>query len=283
MAEKKKDDKKAQTPEDALAADPALKAIYDRLDAATAAGGNDKQFLGLPSGDQDVGVLEVDRPGQTAATPGKKPRYYQSYAYMPQIMNWTPVQKRQLQTRLVNSGLLTEDYLNGAWDDNSSQAFAKLLSMANYSGNDWETELYNVYNSQPMEIDPRTGQLRPKKAKGMRERQPLKLSLTHPDDLTRVAQETATKRLGRKFTPDEMSRFVASYQGEEKRAQTAAWNAEYEGGTVTEPISAETAALKSAEAADPVAFQTRSALPLVDSVNEMLGGLNFGQTKPMGG
>jgi hypothetical protein len=157
--------------------------------------------------------------------------------------------------------------------------------MANQTGNDWETELVNYSSAQPLEYDPKTGTYR-RRAMGagsFAEKQKISVRYTNPDDLVRVANETAEKRLGRRFNESEIKNFVSSYQATERASQTAGQMAQEAGGAYTEAPTAETAALKAAEQADPVAYATRGALPLVDSINEMLNGLNFGQTRPMGG
>jgi len=263
-----------------LADDPEWQQLLSLAQGAAAGGGSQANFIGLPQGDEAslTSIETVREPGE------RKPRYHVGYAYLPQIMNWDPVKKKQLQTRLVNSGLLSGDFRYGAWDEASSQAFGALLSMANTSGNDWETELYNYYNQQPMEVDA-NGNLVPKKRGGgsIRERQPLKVSYTNPDDLSRVANEVAEKRLGRRFTGEELNKFIATYQGAEGAAQKQSWEAGYSGGAVTEAPTAETAAMGYAEQVDPVASTARNALPLIESVNEMLSGFNFGQEQPMGG
>lgn len=255
-----------------------LESISQRINSGGATTAN---FIGLPQGDAaQIGTIETVR-GEGE----KAPRYHVGYAYLPQIQNWDPIKKKQLQTRLVNSGLLSGDFRYGAWDEASAKAFGDLLGMANQSGNDWEQELYNYYNQQAMEVDPNTGQLKPKRPGGgtLRERQPLKVTYTDPNDLSRVANEVAEKRLGRRFTPDELNKFVATYQGREGEAQKQDWETGYSGGAVTKPPSVETAADMFAESTDPVGSTSRNALPLIDAVNQMLSGFNFGQENPMRG
>lgn len=270
--------KQKETPAvDPLASTPEYADFINRLNELGASSQQTTlNYIGLPGGTQvpEGGLQDPERVG--------KAQYYQGYSYMPQILNWSPVEKRRLQNRLVNSGLLQKDYRAGVWDEASAEAFTTILAMANQSGNDWETELINYAKQQPMEYDAKTGTMRRTTTGGgsMAQRQKLVLRYSNPNDLATLANETAQKRLGRKLSQGELQKFVSSYNSMEADYQKAADAASTGGGTVVEPMQADTAADLAAQQADPVAYATRGILPAVDAINDMLRGRDFGQADP---
>lgn len=275
-----------------FANDPAMAEALRLIQEATAAktAPTNLSLIGLPSGeapekleaDEPVGIGKYVMPRNK---PPKYPRYYTGYVYMPQAMNWGPVEKRRLQNQLVNAGILQKDYRSGVWDEATQEAFGSLLALANQSGNDWETELVNYAKSQPMEWDAKTGTMKRKAPGGgtLAQRQKLVINHTNPNDLSLLANETAQKRLGRKLSQDELQKFVTSYQSMEGEYQRAADAASEAGGTVTAPMQADTAADLAAQNADPVAYATRGILPAMDAINDLLKGRSFGEAQAMGG
>jgi hypothetical protein len=252
--------------------------IIDR--ALGARGVGDKTgFLGLPSGStaNETGAY-MDVP--TPAAPGQKapPIYRDGAQNMPLLSGWDPLKIGALQTQLVQAGVLDDDYLDGWWDPVSAKAFETILAEANDVG----TPDYNVIinariNSQPMEIDPKTGIARRRTGTGTKnsQRAPLSLTLSNKDDLTATAQEVAQKRIGRTFTPDEINRFVSSYhaaEGANQRSQYGDQTPGGAGGATMVNASAETAANTFAEQVDPVASQARNMLPMVKSISDLLNG-----------
>ena len=69
---------------------------------------------------------------------------------------------------------------------------------------------------------------------GSQKRAPLTIGLTSPDDLRAVAQKTATGTIGRALTDSELAQFVASFHQAQASSQTASYNADVTGGTVTD-------------------------------------------------
>lgn len=98
-----------------------------------------------------------------------------------------------------------------------------------------------------------------------RDRAPLTVELSNPDDLRRISQKVATSTLGRALTDDEVAKFVAGFQGVQHSTQSQAYGVDETGGTVVAPPAADTAAETFARRADPTAaggqdfFRTFSA------------------------
>lgn len=104
-------------------------------------------------------------------------------------------------------------------------------------------------------------------------RQPHVTELTNPEDLKYYAQKVAVSTLGRALKPDEVSRFVSSFQGAQATAQTQAYNlAGASGGTVVSPASPAAAAEAFARQAAPVEASAHDQVKVFDVVSKMLGG-----------
>lgn len=107
-----------------------------------------------------------------------------------------------------------------------------LMEFGNNIGRDWETALNVIERITPMEQE---------KVYAPRYR------VTSPDDIRAVADESARRVLGRKFTADELNQFVQSYQQQEVAYQQAMEGS----GVVTSAPSVGTAAQTFAERVDP--------------------------------
>ena len=272
----------AKTPEGPSVQDQINAALDQALGAGATAS---KDFLGMPSNSAINEPGSYRDPTQELPEGVKHPPIYQPGAeYMPQLDNWDKVAISKLQARMVQAGLLDDDYRDGWWDDTSAAAFTHVLSDSNHIGNpDYNFALDSRINSLPLEIDPKTGLPRRKTGTGTSKRAPLSLTLSNSDNLAETANEVAQKRLGRTFTNDEMKRFVNSYHATESGAQTSEYNAQGGGGTTEAPPTPDVAANTYAEQVDPVASQARNILPMVKSINDMLNGNDFQTTQPMQG
>jgi len=255
-----------------------IDAAIERILAANQTTSKKTGFIGLPSSAtaNDTGEY-MDEPMPTA--PGQKgPAIYRDGAQnMPIMSNWDKAKVSALQKRLVQSGALDDDYLDGYWDPVSAKAFEQILAESNNMGTpDFNLAIDARINSQPMEIGPDgKPRRRPAGSSAKNKRPPLSLTLSNSDDLATTAQTVAQKRLGRTFNADELNRFVSSYHAAESGSQRSQYNASDpsgSGGTTEGAPSPETAANTFAEHTDPVASQARNMLPMVQSINNLLNG-----------
>jgi hypothetical protein len=131
-------------------------------------------------------------------------------------------------------------------------------------------------SATPMQWDPKTGTYVAGTRGTGRTRAPVVTRFTSPDDLATTAQEVATAKLGRSFTPEELQRFIGAYHNTESAASQAA-----AGGSYTAPSSPDVAAASFAQQADPDAYNAEQFLPLVQKMNDLLAGPTLATTKPM--
>lgn len=253
--------------------DPVADAIAALKVMGTGASGT-LNYIGLPAG-ANTATLDpkVAEKGNAAAdkvardeTGRPLPRYYAGAENTPVFENWPPDLISQMQTKLVQAGLLDTDYSDGWWGPESQTAFSQVLGHANNAGTDYATALSVALNSAPMEIDPKTG-LAVKRLPGHKKGSTV--SLLNPNDIAATANSVAVKRLGRGFSAQEMQKFVDSYHAAERAGAPTV------GGEVTAPMAVDTAAAQYAQQVDPVGAQARNILPLVDSVNQLMKGSDF--------
>lgn len=254
----------AETPKPAAPSSNAtLEALAQTL--MNSSGPTTSSLIGLP--DAMPELPEV-------APTEKIPRYSKGHEWIPILSGRQPGEIRVLQEQMVRLGLLDSDFNAGSWDEPSRRAFEELLAQSNGSGVEYTEMMTILENSAPMEIGP-DGIAR-RRALGSGSKKAAKvLQLTNPLDLVATANEVAQKRIGRTFSQDELQRFVSSYQGVESGAQSAAHaagGADGGGGTIVTPPSDENAADQFAKEIDPVAFEARNMLPMVESINSLLNG-----------
>jgi hypothetical protein len=253
-------------------------ALKQQLIQSTQSGGGGKSFIGLPSQSTNLQGSLADVPqGQVA------PRYYEGAQYLPVMLNSTPQEIATLQGRLVNAGLLANtDFRGGVWDAPSQKAFMDVLGLANASGSDWQTALGQYEQGSPMTWDSKTNSYVKAGPGTSLTNAKVVTRFTAPDDLAAAAQEVATSRLGRSFTPDELQRFVRAYHGSEageSAGQAAASGVS--GGGFTAAASPAVAADTFAKQTDPTAYNAEQFLPLVQKMNDLLAGPGLATTKPM--
>jgi hypothetical protein len=258
------------TPGDPLAQ---IRALGDQIKASAGAPMATQTFLGLPAQTTDLSTTLAPNvaPGAVA------PRYYQGAEWLPVMKNATPQERR-----MINAGLLDKDYRQGVWDAPSQAAFGQVLELANASGTEWQQALGTYENSTPMQWNAQTGTFVKGTPGTTRTRAPIVTRYTSPDDLAVTAQEVATSKLGRTFTPAELQKFIAAYHGTEQSASTAQGAASGAGGGgYTDAPSMQTAADTFAQQQDPTAYTAEKFLPLVQHLNNLLAGPNLATTKPM--
>lgn len=104
-------------------------------------------------------------------------------------------------------------------------------------------------------------------------RAPLVVELSNPEDLKYYAQKTAVGTLGRALRPDELERFVSSFHGSQRAAQTQAYGqAGGVGGSVVSAPNPTTAAESFARQAAPVEAGAHDYVRVFDAFSKMLGG-----------
>lgn len=179
-----------------------------------------------------------------------------------------------LQTRMVQAGLLDDDFVYGVFDDTTEDSYTRLLDYANRTGLPSDEALVAYEAGDQMTIDPLTGRPVTRSGKkGSSKAAPLTIRYSNPNDLAMAANEIARKRIGRAFTSEELNRFVKSYQGEESRAQQASYGMQTgAGGTYVEAPTVETAADLAAKQADPKAAEAQKIMGYADTINRLISG-----------
>jgi hypothetical protein len=100
------------------------------------------------------------------------------------------------------------------------------------------------------------------------------ISLTHPDDIKQMAREISRKTLGKGWGEEELNRFVASYQAQERAAGAAAQES---GAIITAPPSLEASVEAEARRRNPVAAEATdwdNAAQMMMQAFKILGGGN---------
>lgn len=132
-----------------------------------------------------------------------------------------PGQVARLQEILNELGMLDE-YRRGIWDPNSQKAYKQVLEYANAAGiDDPQIALQRIGQSGGI-------------VKTQTPRQPLTVRKSNPLTIKEDANKVARSVLGRTLRDDELPSVIAAIQGLETKVQTAAYNTEAVGGTVTE-------------------------------------------------
>lgn len=250
-------------------------------------GAGTQDFLGLTANTADTSaVVAADQAAQTQWAQGKTaPAYANGSQYLPVIQSWSPQDIATVQGRMVNTGLLANtDYRAGVWDQASQRAFGEVLGVANNMGRPWQDALQSYESGTAMMWDSKTNSYVKATPGTARTNAHVVTNFTSPDDLATTAQEVATAKLGRSFTPQELQKFIAAYHGTEQKAtadQAAASATGVAGGSFTAPATIQNAATAFAQQTDPTAYNAEQFLPLVQKMNDLLSGPNLQTTKPM--
>lgn len=237
-------------------------------------------YLGLPANTATAaGVLAADKAAQAQWAQGAPAAAYANGSqYLPVIQQWSPQEIATVQTRMVNTGLLANtDYRAGVWDAQSQKAFAEVLGVANNMGRPWQDALQSYESGSAMMWDSKTNSYVKATPGTARTNSHTVTSFTNPDDLATTAQEVATAKLGRSFTPQELQKFITAYHGTEKAA-TDAVNA---GNDYTNPASMQTAAQTFAQQTDPNAFAGEKFIAVANHFKDLIAGPQLATTKPM--
>lgn len=251
----------------------------------TGSGAGTLDFVGLPANTSDpTAIINADQAAQAQWAQGRPaPAYANGAQMLPVIQSWSPEDIDNVQRRMIQAGLLDSDFRAGVWDQTSQQAFGQVLALANNMGQPWQNALAQYESGTPMQWDAKTGTYVAGTKGTARTNSPVITRFTSPDDLAATAQEVAQSKLGRSFTPDELSKFVAAYHGTESTvAANASAASGVGGGSYTQASSPDVAADVFAKQTDPNAYNAEQFLPLVQKMNDLLAGPNLpGLTKPM--
>jgi hypothetical protein len=174
-----------------------------------------------------------------------------------------------VQQRMWMQGLLPENwdprFLGNKNDTDSYKAWQKVLQLAIQQ------------NKTPAEI--LAGEGGPGRMGGGSggrgggsSRAPLTIRYSNPDDLRKIAEQTATEIVG--FAPDKafMDQFVKVYQGMEEGAQRKAYNVAATGGSFTEPGSAQVQAEKKLRSDYKVEASSADMVKQFDAFLQIVGG-----------
>lgn len=156
-----------------------------------------------------------------------------------------------LQQALVQAGYLDKNsVIYGSPDQKTVKAFEQLLTTANLSGSSWQSALSARLAAASQQAPQGT------------KTPPLTIALSNPEDIKKVANSTAKTLLGNELPEADLNNFVASYQAQERAAQTAAYYQQYSpgqgygpGGETTAAPSEEAAAADYVKSTNPAGYQ----------------------------
>lgn len=242
--------------------DPDIQAAMNAVLMAGGSGGTLTPIGGAPTGYAQKPTAEREERNVV--------RYFKGDERLPAYLDSRQV--TELQIKLIQAGLLDDDFRRGVYDDSTEKAYESLLSFANASGLDKDDALLRYMEGEAQEIDPATGKPRKRSAGGVK-RAPLTIRYANPQDVASMADEVASRRLGRKFRPEEMQKFISAYQGQEAQSQKAEYAAGAAGGSYTAAPSVDTMAENFAEQTDPDQAFARRLMDYTGHINSLLGGI----------
>lgn len=155
------------------------------------------------------------------------------------ISNFGPERTREIQTALVQTGLLSGSSVItfGEWDNGSVNAFKELLGMSNRSGTVWQDTLGRLLsNPSPLRSGGGGG--------GGASRAPFQARIPDRDEVRRSYRSVASRLLGGNFVSDEEAdAFADSFTQQVVSAQRQAYN----GQTINEAPSLEAETVETLE------------------------------------
>lgn len=193
----------------------------------------------------------------------EKEQFYESD--ISKIANASPQQRSQINQALISAGMLDDDTPLGGWGKNNADALREVYGLANqltddYGGEQPTSFYFSKAISLLMEGKP--------PASAAARVPPVRLS--SEADLRKVLTEASEKTLGRRLSPDEETKFVQYFHGQEQSFGTAA--RDQSGGTLVEPPSAGVAAEQFAENAAPAEAGAQDLSGQLGTLRKLLGG-----------
>lgn len=166
-----------------------------------------------------------------------------------------------MQAELVRAGFIDPGRVTpGLWGDAEREGLIQALRYSNQNGMTIDETL--AVRKQFAS----TARAKINKSNGGSGAAPL-IRLSNPNDLREVADQVAQKQIGRKLRQDELDRFIASYNAEERR--TGAGNS----GTVVAGQAADTAVSTFAQENLAGEYEATNVVNTIDNFVSMLGGI----------
>jgi hypothetical protein len=147
----------------------------------------------------------VSLPGQNQLIP---PRYFEGDQFAPATLGIDDM--IQLQQGMQAAGLYTGAFHLGVWDTNDVNAYERLLTMANASGQDSKSALQQAITSAKVNTTTRA---------------PLVVKLKSDSDIKAMLTDSANNVFGKYLSNDDLQKFINAYHAQETQYQTAAYNA----------------------------------------------------------
>lgn len=212
----------------------------------------------------DTGNILRGGSGRTDAMVARTPLYREGAEYVPSTL--AVEDRARLQLAMRQAGLFTkkERFTVGVWDDNTRNAYRRLLEYANGAGLTWQDALAEYAAA--------------KAAGGAEEeevRAPLVVKISNPADIRRAFDAALPSVIGRKLRPDEIERFTRAYQAQEAAEQRQIYAMDETGGTVVEGPSLQSFIADQAASIDPAGkaeMDTIGAQEAFFSLLDMSGG-----------
>ncbi len=190
---------------------------------------------------RDTGNILGGGSARTGAEMVVPARYFKGDEYAPSTRS---VEERaQLQLAMRQAGLFTkkERFTVGVWDDNTRNAYSRLLEYANGAGLSWQEALAEYAAAKAAGGAEEEGPVRA----------PLVVKISNPADIRRAFDAALPGVIGRKLRPDEIERFTRAYQAQEAAEQRQVYAMDETGGTVVEGPSLQSFIAERASEIDP--------------------------------
>ncbi|HUR52879.1 MAG TPA: hypothetical protein VMZ71_02025 [Gemmataceae bacterium] len=180
----------------------------------------------------------------------------------------------RLQLALRDAGLFTksERFQLGTWDQNTRNAYKRLLEYANGAGMDWQTAL-RQYSAARQQFGDTGGS---GDGSGSGVRAPLAVRVSNPAELAETFESTFRTRTGRRPSSEVLQRMVNAYLAQEAGQQKAAYNVAETGGAVTDVVDPKLFAQQQAESEDPTGSFRQDAIGVFGELGAILRGEDSG-------
>lgn len=156
-----------------------------------------EQWVGVSgAGVAKVGAFTTSAPGIVTPQGTLLPFYELNTAPGEILGTLDDIERNKVTNLLYTRGWYGNDKPQGGFGDNDRAAMKALLYYSNIKGRTW-TEVANTLEKAPFQVA----------SSGSAP------SYSSKEDLSVIADKTALSTIGRKLTPDERQKFVASYQG----------------------------------------------------------------------
>ena len=179
----------------------------------------------------------------------------------------------RLQLALREAGLYTksERFQLGTWDQNTRNAYKRLLEYSNGAGLSWQDAL-RQYSAAKQQFGDTADDGSGSGGDGGAGRAPLAVRVSNPAELAETFESTYRTRTGRRPSSEVLQRMVNSYLAQESGQQAAAYNVAETGGAVTDVVDPKLFAQQQAETEDPSGSFRQDAIGVFGELGEILGG-----------